>query len=54
MDNNWQHTIFIKDGLVVFMTAYQKGFYTSNNIKIVHQYLSREVGELVVWYLWLV
>jgi hypothetical protein len=38
----------------VFITAYHKGFYTSNNIKIVHQYLPREVGELVVWYLWLV
>jgi hypothetical protein len=36
------------------MTAYYKGFYTSNNVKIVHQYLPREVGELVVWYLWLV
>jgi hypothetical protein len=36
------------------MIAYHKGFYTSNNIKIVHWYLPKEVGELVVWYLWLV
>jgi hypothetical protein len=53
-DNNWQRNIFIKDSIVVFMTAYHKGFYTSNDVKIVHQYLPREVGELVVWYLWLV
>jgi hypothetical protein len=40
--------------MVVFVTAYHKGFYASNNVKIVHWYLPREVGELVVWYLWLV
>lgn len=53
-DNNWQRNIFIEDGMVVFVTAYHKGFYASNDVKIVHQYLPREVGELVVWYLWLV
>jgi hypothetical protein len=53
-DNNWRRNIFIEDGMVVFVTAYHKGFYASNDVKIVHRYLPREVGELVVWYLWLV
>jgi hypothetical protein len=53
-NNNWHHNIFIEDGLVVFVTAYYKGFYASNDVKIIYQYLPREVGELVVWYLWLV
>jgi hypothetical protein len=39
---------------VVFVTAYHKGFYASNDVKIIHQYLPCEVSKLVVWYLWLV
>jgi len=46
--------IFVEDGLVVFATKYHKGFYASNDAKIIHRYLPRAVGELVVWYLWLV
>ncbi|KAJ5609933.1 hypothetical protein N7510_006652 [Penicillium lagena] len=46
--------VFIEDGLVVFATKYHKGFYASNDAKIIHRYLPRAVGELVVWYLWLV
>jgi hypothetical protein len=46
--------IFIEDGLVVFASRYHKGFYAQNDTKIIHRYLPREVGELVVWYLWLV
>jgi superfamily II DNA helicase RecQ len=46
--------IFIEDGMVVFVTRYHKGYVTSGDIKIIHRYLPREVGELVVWYLWLV
>jgi hypothetical protein len=26
----------------------------SGNVKIIHQYLPRKVGELVVYYMWLV
>ncbi|KKZ66219.1 hypothetical protein EMCG_08055 [[Emmonsia] crescens] len=40
--------------MVVFVTRYHKGFHASNDIKVIHRYLPREVGELVVWYLWLV
>lgn len=46
--------VFIDDGLVVFATKYHKGFYASNDAKIIHRYLPRAVRELVVWYLWLV
>jgi hypothetical protein len=26
----------------------------TGDVKVIHRYLQREVGELVVWYLWLV
>ncbi|CBF82251.1 predicted protein [Aspergillus nidulans FGSC A4] len=47
--NTMHHNIFIKDSLVVFVTAYYKGFYASNNVKIIYQYLPCEVGKLVVY-----
>lgn len=53
-ETNRQRNIYIEDGLVVLVTAYHKGFYASNNIKVIHQYLPREVGALLVYYLWLV
>jgi superfamily II DNA or RNA helicase len=53
-ETNSRRNIFIEDGMVVFVTTYHKGFHASNDIKIIHRYLPREVGELVVWYLWLV
>jgi hypothetical protein len=43
--------IFIKDRMVVFVTRYHKGYNVSGDVKIIHRYLPREVGELVVWYL---
>jgi superfamily II DNA helicase RecQ len=42
--------IFIEDGLVAFVTGYHKGYRSSGNIKIIHRYLPREVGELFVYY----
>ncbi|KAK5011066.1 hypothetical protein LTR28_005961 [Elasticomyces elasticus] len=45
--------IFIEDGMVVFVTRYHKGYAVSGDVKIIHRYLPREVGELLVWYLWL-
>jgi hypothetical protein len=45
--------LFVEDGGVVFVTRYHKGFQISGDVKIIHRYLPREVGELVVWYLWL-
>lgn len=46
--------IFVENRLVVFVTRYHNGYAISRDIKVIHRYLPREVGELVVWYLWLV
>jgi RecQ family ATP-dependent DNA helicase len=46
--------VFVEDGLIVFMTRYHKGYTISGNVKVIHRYLPREVGELVMYYLWLV
>jgi hypothetical protein len=43
--------VFIEDGIVVFVTRYHKGYNVSGDVKIIHRYLLRKVGELVVWYL---
>jgi hypothetical protein len=53
-DSGGHRNIFVEDGLVVFVTQYHKGFFASNDTKVIHRYLPQEVGELVVWYLWLV
>jgi superfamily II DNA helicase RecQ len=44
--------IFIEDGLVVFVTKYHKNVGQTGKGKVIHRYLPREVGELVVFYLW--
>ncbi|KAE8555303.1 hypothetical protein EYB25_003851 [Talaromyces marneffei] len=46
--------MFIEDGMVVLVARYHKGYQVSGDVKIIHRYLPREVGELLVWYLWLV
>jgi hypothetical protein len=46
--------IVIEEGLVAYVAQYHKGYRSSGNIKIIHRYLPREVGELLVYYLWLV
>jgi hypothetical protein len=46
--------MFIKDGMVVLVAQYHKGYQITGDVKIIHRYLPREVGELLVWYLWLV
>jgi hypothetical protein len=46
--------IFIKDGMVVFVTQYHKGYSASGDVKIIQRYLPRKVGELLVYYMWLV
>jgi hypothetical protein len=40
--------LFIKDSIVVFATQYYKGYNISSDVKVIYQYLPREVGELVV------
>jgi hypothetical protein len=46
--------VFIEDGMVVFVMRYHKGYNLSGDVKIIHRYLPRQVGELVVRYMWLV
>jgi hypothetical protein len=53
-DSGGHRNVFIEDGMVTMVTSYHKGFYASNDMKIIHRYLPRDIGELVVWYLWLV
>ncbi|KAH1558285.1 hypothetical protein KXX17_006842, partial [Aspergillus fumigatus] len=31
--------------MVTFVTAYHKGFHASNDVKIIHRYVLREVGD---------
>jgi hypothetical protein len=45
--------VFIDRGLVLFVTAYHKGYEFTERTKIIQRYLPREVGELLVYYLWL-
>jgi hypothetical protein len=46
--------IFIDRGMMVFVTTYHKNYRSSGNMKIIHRYLPREVGEILLRYLWLV
>lgn len=52
--NGGIRNIFLHDGMACFVTAYHKNYRHSGQTKIIHCYLPREVGELLVWYLWLV
>ena len=48
-----KRNIFIDDGMVTFVSHYVKGFNVENDGKLLRRYVPREVGELVVQYLWL-
>ena len=52
--NGHHQNIFIEDSLVSTVTAYHKGYNIVGSKKIIHRYLPREVGELVVYYLWFI
>jgi superfamily II DNA helicase RecQ len=52
--NGESRGVFIEDGLLVLMGAYHKNIGASGKAKIIHRYMPKEVGELVVYYLWLV
>jgi hypothetical protein len=49
-----RRSIGLEDGLVGLVTAYHKGYSVSGCTKIIHRYLPREIGELLVYFLWLV
>ena len=46
--------IYVTNGMVHFVTGYHKGYRNSAKPKIIYRFVPREVGELVVYYLWLV
>ena len=46
--------IFVDRGLVSFVTTYNKTSGMSKKLRTIHRYVPREVGELVVYYLWLI
>jgi superfamily II DNA helicase RecQ len=46
--------IFIDDGLVKFVPGYNKKFRSRQELEIVHRYVPDEVGQLVVYFMWLV
>lgn len=46
--------VFVEDGSVCLVTRIHKGYTISGDVKIIFRYPPREVGELLVRYLWLV
>ena len=46
--------IFVEQGLMVYVTRYHKGYAIQGDVKVIHRYLPREVGELLVYYIWLI
>lgn len=49
-----RRNIFVKDGLISFVTFYHKGYSITNSAKIIHRYLPKEISEMMVYFLWLV
>jgi hypothetical protein len=39
---------------VVLATRHHKVYKATMNVRVIHRYQPREVGELIIWYLWLV
>jgi superfamily II DNA helicase RecQ len=52
--NAGTRNIFVSHGQLCFVTAYHKNFQQSDQVKIIHRFMPPEVGELLVWYVWLV
>ncbi|TWU70350.1 hypothetical protein ED733_000020, partial [Metarhizium rileyi] len=52
--NAGTRNIFASHGQMCFVTAYHKNFQQSDQAKIIHRFMPPEVGELLVWYVWLV
>jgi hypothetical protein len=54
MPGRGRRGIMIDDGLVKFVQGYSKKFRSRKELEIVHRYVPNEVGELVVYFMWLV
>jgi RecQ family ATP-dependent DNA helicase len=46
--------VLIDRGLIMIVTGYHKGFSRTERLKVIHRFLPREIGTLLVYYLWLV
>jgi hypothetical protein len=49
-----RRNIFVENGLVSFVTYYHKGYSVTGTTKIIHRYLPSNVGELLLYYVWLI
>lgn len=55
--NSWEglrRTIYLENGLVSIITSSMKGYSVEESTRIIHRYLPPEIGEILVYYLWLV
>jgi hypothetical protein len=52
--NGGVRNVLAHNGMMCVVTLYHKGFRLTGQAKVIHRYLPRAVGELLVWYLWLV
>jgi len=52
--NGHHRNIFVEYGMISTVTTYHKGYTISGDTKIIHRYLPKEVGELLVYYLWMI
>jgi len=46
--------IFVDNGMISTVTSYHKGYAVSGSTKIIHRYVPNQVGELLIYYLWLI
>ncbi|RKK77507.1 hypothetical protein BFJ71_g16731 [Fusarium oxysporum] len=49
-----RRNIFVENGLISFVTYYHKGYSVTGTTKIIHRYLPSNVGELLLYYVWLI
>lgn len=52
--SGYHRNIFADNGIINTVTTYHKGYSITGSAKIIHRFLPKEVGELLVYYLWLV
>jgi RecQ family ATP-dependent DNA helicase len=52
--NGGLRNIFAHNRMMCFATSYHKGYRNTGQAKVIHRYLPREIGELLVWYMWLI
>lgn len=52
--NGGVRNTMVHNQMISFITTYHKGYRITGEAKIIHRYMLREVGELIVWYLWLI